>query len=666
MRIVNQATISTKIFGGYGITLILFIVIAVIGVLEFDEARDSFVEYRSLARQSNQLGRIQANLLEARLHVKTFIINQSEESISGVKERASRALEFIQAGEELARGSVYLNRNGLAGDITKTLMLQGKQIKGYLEGFDHVLQQQAKRNRIVHQELDIVGLELEGALSRILGLARESKDAEFVYWAGEALRRLFLMRLYTGKFLIQNDPSSFDRALSESDDLSENLERLRVFNRDSASTNILTVTHDRLGIYRDAIRSVGTAIETRNKIIRDDLGVIGPSVAGAVEQIKLSLLREQNLLGPSAEDTLADAKTIIIFVYLAIFVLSVLAAFVIGRSISLPIISMTTAFNALADGNKSAEIPCLDHADEIGEMAKAAQIFKEKTIEAETLAMEVASRTNQLEEKSQELHATNIALQEELERRQKIERQLVHAQKLESLGILAGGIAHDFNNMLLVIVTGAQSALRRLKSGTGDPAPPVERIQAAANRSQAVVNQILGFSRQESLEEMEVFDFGNITHEALTLLRAGVLSSVELNANIEKDELLVRGDISRIQQVIINLVNNAYFACRENGGRISLETTRFDLSREKAEDYYSLSEGSYVRLSVIDSGSGIPEENLSKIFDPFFTTKPVGEGTGLGLSVAHGTVTAHNGAILCDSELGVGTTFLVYFPLFAP
>ena len=659
---LKRVRISTKIFGGFGIVLVLLAAIALVGVLEFDSAKNSFVDYRSLARQSNQLGRIQANLLEARLHVKRFIINQSEDSIDGVKERATRALDFIRDGEKLARESVYLNRTGLAEGLSQILRNEGENISRYLKNFDDVLERQAERNQIVHKELDVIGVEMERALTEALKHAHETKASEATFWAGVSMRNLLLMRLYTGKFLIENDRQSFTRAIAESENLTNTLDTM--FQHIETNAVIASVRNikEQSKNYVAAIKAVRKAIDARNAIISDQLDIIGPGVAGAVESVKLELLEEQDTLGPSAQKALTHAEIIIFVVCVASILIGAMAAFFIGRGISIPVVAMTTAFNALAAGDKSAEIPGRDHQDEIGDMAEAAQVFKEKTIEAEQLSVQVASRTAELEQKTRELHITNTALEKELKLRKSIELQLVHTQKLESLGTLAGGIAHDFNNMLLVIISGTQMALNSLQHSGSELVPILERVEAAAQRSRSVVYQILGFSRQNFDDDLVKIDMSAVAKESLTFLRAGVLSSVDLNVNIDESELFILGDAPRIQQVIVNLVNNSYYACDGNHGKITVDLAKVDISAEDSEKYYSLTPGSYVRLRVADSGVGISKEDMPKIFDPFFTTKSVGEGTGLGLSVAHGTVAAHDGTILCDSEPGTGTTFDVYFP----
>lgn len=662
-RQFSRARISVKIFGGFAMILILLGIVAIVSVLEFEQAKNSFIDYRSLARQSNQLGRIQANLLEARLQVKKFIANQSEENIRGTKARATKALSFIRQGEQLVRASVYLNRIGLSEELAQVLRKQDDAITEYLGYFDDVLERQAERDQVVKDKLDVVGPEMERALTSLLSHAYELEDNEATYLAGSAFSDLLLMRLHTGKYLIQNDQVSFQRAIVESENFIKALSRLEPHLEHGDIAQIVRPLREKADLYRAAVEAVWRAIQQRNEIIVGRLDVIGPQVAGAIEDVKLQLLREQDALGPSAQEGLTRAESVIITACLVILFFGIVAVYFIGRSITVPIVNMTNALNAVAAGEKTIDIPGRARFDEIGEMAQAAQVFKEKTIEAEQLSYDLANQTTQLEKTSNELHTANTNLQNELLLKESVEKQLVHAQKLESLGTLAGGIAHDFNNMLLVILASAQSSLDRLRNGNHDVIPAIDRIETAAQRSKSIVDQILVFSRQDDPENMEALNLVDALQEAVTLIRAGVLPSIEIEVAIEEPIVLILGDITKIQQVIINLVNNACFSCGEKNGKVVMDLRSIEMTKAVAEDHYPLKAGKYAKLSVTDNGVGISAQDRAKIFDPFFTTKEVGEGTGLGLSVVHGAVVSHGGAIFCESTQGEGATFTVYLPL---
>lgn len=658
-------SISTKLFAGFGVVLTLLAIIAIVAVIEFQLARDSFVDYSSLARQSNQLGRIQANLLEARLRAKNFIIDQSDENIKGVKERATRALEFINQGEKLARESRYLNQIELSEKLSHILMKEGQRITLYLAHFDRALALQATRNEIVHNKLDIVGAELEANVSLLLSDSYNAGKFESAAQVSLALRSLLLMRLFTAKFLINNDQASYSRAISESENFSTILGTL--LQSIGIKNGIKRVEGLQIGslIYETAIKDVKKTIDSRNTIVRDQLNTLGADIARAVEDVKLELLREQLSLDSSTAKELTFAAAMIISVCIIGFVIGTGFALVFGGRISTPVLAMTKALNALASGDKSFEIPGREYTDEIGDMAKAAQVFKEKTIEADELAQQVADRTIQLEQKSNELHTINSELEKELVLRKKIEAQLVHTQKLESVGTLAGGIAHDFNNMLAVISSSAQVALDHIGRNDYDPVPALKRIESATHQSKSVVHQILSFSRHDTTENLERIDLGKVVQEALTLLRAGIPTSIEFDIDVPIDQYFIDGDVSKVQQVVVNLVNNSYFACEESKGSIRVTFEEIEISETDFPKFYPLKTGPYVKLQISDDGIGISEDDMPLIFDPFFTTKAVGEGTGLGLSVVHGTVKSHQGLIHCDSELGKGTTIDIYLPRFS-
>ncbi len=245
------------------------------------------------------------------------------------------------------------------------------------------------------------------------------------------------------------------------------------------------------------------------------------------------------------------------------------------------------------------------------------------------------------------------------ERRRAQELQL-HSQKMEALGTLAGGIAHDFNSILLAIRGNARLAKADLEDGH----PALEclgEIDRAGTRATDLVRRILAFSRQEE-PKREVIQLRPVIQEAATLLRSTLPSMIQLRCMIAEDVPPTTVDAGQLYQVIMNLVTNAAHAIGHRPGTIDihLDTVRVDKALAGATP--GLHAGHYVRMSVNDTGCGIDQRTLQRIFDPFFTTKPVGQGTGLGLSVVDGIMKSHNGAITVDSQPGKGTHFRLYFP----
>ena len=244
--------------------------------------------------------------------------------------------------------------------------------------------------------------------------------------------------------------------------------------------------------------------------------------------------------------------------------------------------------------------------------------------------------------------------------RTKLETQLRRSQRLETIGTLAGGIAHDFNNILTPIMVYAEVALDSLSAAD----PMVEdfhAIRSAALRARDLISQILTFSRKLD-QERSLVDLPTVCQEALKLLRPSLPASIDIQQQIVNPCKKVRGDASQLHQVIVNLCTNAFQAMEQDGGQLTLELTEVAVDATTAKYHSNLKEGAYVRLAVADTGEGMDEPVLERIFEPFFTTKPVDKGSGMGLSVVHGIVESHDGAISVFSEKGVGSTFHVYLP----
>ncbi len=246
----------------------------------------------------------------------------------------------------------------------------------------------------------------------------------------------------------------------------------------------------------------------------------------------------------------------------------------------------------------------------------------------------------------------------------KYEAQVRHAQKMDSIGTLAGGIAHDFNNILGAIVGNASLALEEL--GEQHPAAMhLHEVHKASVRARTLVRQILTFSRREP-QELVTQSLWPVVEETHHLLRATLPAGVELDVMLFNEAPHVHADATQVQQVLMNLCTNAWHALRDGTGRITIGLETVTLDATARQHLGGLSASRCAHLWVNDTGVGMDAATRERVFEPFFTTKPVGQGTGLGLSVAHGIVVAHHGAIAVESELGRGSTVHLYLPAVEP
>ena len=244
-----------------------------------------------------------------------------------------------------------------------------------------------------------------------------------------------------------------------------------------------------------------------------------------------------------------------------------------------------------------------------------------------------------------------------------LEGQFAQAQKMQAIGQLAGGVAHDFNNLLQAIIGNCDLLLMR--HSAGDPSfAEINEVRQNSVRAAGLVRQLLAFSRQQTLQP-KVLALSETLTELSLLLRRLVGERITLRVEHAQGLWPVRADEGQLSNAIMNLVVNARDAMPPEGGTVTIRTSNETLAAPRPIGTGQMPAGDYVLVEVIDTGIGIPKENLAKIYEPFFTTKPVGQGTGLGLSTVYGVVKQTGGFITVDSEMGRGTAFHIYLPRYA-
>ncbi len=254
-----------------------------------------------------------------------------------------------------------------------------------------------------------------------------------------------------------------------------------------------------------------------------------------------------------------------------------------------------------------------------------------------------------------------LGVTRDITERRQMERKLQQSQKMEAIGTLAGGIAHDFNNILSSILGFTELAKRMC---TNDPAmkEKLDKIFASGIRARDLVRHILVFSRQQDVHRESLF-IVPLLKECLGFLRASIPRNIEIVQDFNADGCTVMADASQIHQIIMNLCTNAAHSMRGKNGLLEVRLKQVEIEGWEGLPAKGLKQGRYLKLTVADSGCGIPEQIVERIFEPFFTTKGCGEGTGMGLSLVHGIIKDMDGAICVCSEPGKGTAFQVLFPV---
>ena len=378
-------------------------------------------------------------------------------------------------------------------------------------------------------------------------------------------------------------------------------------------------------------------LESTESQVMDVLGKVEKEIAETTVRIR-----------ESVTDNLRSTENLNLILSMAVIVL-LAAGGIYGVAIARPIQSLTNSASEIAAGD--LERPIITSGND----------------EIAILGRSLIRMRDAIKDKIVDLSQKNKALTLEINKHKQTQRereqlkvQLVHAQRMEAIGTLAGGIAHDFNNILSAIMGYTELAILDLPEAS-EASTNLQQILNATNRAKDVVKQILAFSRQ-SKEIDRPLKIGPIIKECLKLLRASIPATIEIRQNIAKESGAVVIDLTQIHQVIMNLCTNAAHAMQKTGGVLDVSFIEMDLGLEDKFMIKGLSPGKYVRITVSDTGHGIPPGLKERIFDPYFTTKGLGVGTGLGLSVAHGIVKNHGGAFSVYSESGKGSTFHVYLP----
>lgn len=328
---------------------------------------------------------------------------------------------------------------------------------------------------------------------------------------------------------------------------------------------------------------------------------------------------------------------IAITVYVLAFsiVISGTLCVILWNFVSTPVTLLAQGMRKIAAGDLDYKIT-INRKDEIGELANTFNAMSDELRKAKNESMEWS---NTLEKK----------VQEKTEAIHRAQQQLIHSEKLASLGRMAAGVAHEINSPLTGIVTFGHLLQKKFPEGTEDR-EDIDVIIDQANRCSNIIKGLLGFARATTADKTGT-NINDVINSTLNIVKNKAdFFNIKLSSNLAPSLHLVRADAPQLQQVFLNMIVNAADAC-EGKGSITITTSNVS---DNGQDY--------VRIEFRDTGQGIKDEALEKIFEPFFTTKPVGKGTGLGLAVSHGIIQDHGGKITINTKIGEGTSFFVWLP----
>ena len=378
---LNNIRIGNKIYGGFAIVLTVLVAIAGLSIYMNLTNKSSFMDYRSTARLTNEAGRVQANMLSARLSFMKYLKQQSPEVSQQLNERVDSALASIKLMNDIA----------VDENIKSAISVFTGDVEQYREGFKAVSELQAKRNEIVLGSLDKIGPKLQQDVAKITIDLEESFNTTGAVAATRVENAVANMRLSGNKYLLTNEDAALKKAVEFVESAKNLVSQAKAQVNDANSVSAFDTVATEIEAYGKGLVQVHEAITARNEIITGTLDVVGPAVSTEVEDLKLTLKKKQDTLGPSIQSTMQNGVLLSSILAICGFVLALAIAILIAKSITGPIQAITGAMGALAEDKLDTEIPGLDHKSEVGLMAKAVDVFKQNGIKVRNMTAQEAA-----------------------------------------------------------------------------------------------------------------------------------------------------------------------------------------------------------------------------------------------------------------------------------
>jgi methyl-accepting chemotaxis protein len=460
---LSNLKISARLFGGFGIVLGLMVLLAATVSTNLMGTSQDVVDYRRTAVNTNQIGRIQANVLATRLAVKDFVKTGSDASIRAVQERHAATMALFDEAAQTIKNP----------ERREALAQMRAQMEEYGQTFKKVTDLQANRNELV-AILNTVGpaatASLEATVETVSGNGKPAQIAALAI----AMKDLLAMRLDANKFLLENRPEDLESAIAYELDGKKNAELLRGVVDDAVVDTMVR----QLTAYEDALRAVGKVIQERNALITGTLDRIGPQIAEEIEAMKLDYKSVQDTLGPQMQADTENSVVVSIAVASVAVIVGIIAALLITRSITAPVGGLTAAMGRLSDGDTGTQIPSTEQKDEIGLMARAVQVFKDNMIRARELEEQEKKQQAERNRRAEAMEAAVNSFQSQI------------AERLEALRGVSDELGRSADTL-----TGVANETKEQSTGAAaasdQTAANVQSVSAAAEEMDSSFGEIV-------------------------------------------------------------------------------------------------------------------------------------------------------------------------------